>query len=146
MKIYPPHIVLGSLLLCTILNYFYPYERIIAFPNNLFGIALAIFSIFLGAKSFALFKKYKTNIKPDDKPLKFIKGGAYHYTRNPIYVSMLLLLLGIAIVVGKTIFFIGPAIFFALANFYFIPFEEKNLKKAFGKKYLEYKKEVGRWI
>jgi len=63
-----------------------------------------------------------------------------------MYLGMVLLLLGVAIVHGTLISFAFPVVFGILMELLFIPFEEANLERIFGKQYLEYKQRVRRWI
>jgi len=63
-----------------------------------------------------------------------------------MYLGMLIILIGIAILMGSLITFIFPIIFFVIINWFFIPMEEKNMEIKFGKKYSEYKNKVRRWI
>ncbi len=75
-----------------------------------------------------------------------ITSGLFKISRNPIYLGMLLILLGEAILLGSIITFIFPLLFIISTNVAVIPIEEKMLEKRFGKKYLDYKNKVGRWI
>ena len=59
---------------------------------------------------------------------------------------MIIILFGIAILLGSIITFIFPIIFAILLDRFMIPVEEKNLEKKFGKKYLNYKRQVRRWM
>ncbi len=93
-----------------------------------------------------LLKKKKTTVKPYEKPTQLIISGPFSISRNPQYLGFAAILLGIAINHGTLITFIFPIAFVILMELMFIPFEEKNLKRIFGKKYFNYKKKVRRWI
>lgn len=93
-----------------------------------------------------IFKKENTTIKPGKKSLKFIDYGPFQISRHPMYLGMFLILLGVAIINGSLVSFIFPILFFIIIEKEFIPLEEKNMEKKFGKKYLGYKKKVRRWI
>ena len=79
-------------------------------------------------------------------PKKLVTSGFFKFSRNPTYLGMTLALFGEAIFLGSLVTFILPILFFVLINKTNIPVEEKNLEKKFGKKYLNYKKKVRRWI
>lgn len=79
-------------------------------------------------------------------PKKLITSRLFRIGRNPTYLGMIISLIGEAIFLGSLITFIIPIVFAVLINIINIPFEEKNLEKAFGKEYLAYKKKVRRWI
>ena len=63
-----------------------------------------------------------------------------------MYLGMNLILWGISILLGSLITFIFPIVFIILIKRLFIEFEENNLEKRFGKRYIDYKKKVRRWI
>ncbi len=75
---------------------------------------------------------------------KLITSGPFAYSRNPIYLSLLLLFFGFTFAVQS------PAIIFVVVYYFvflnFIKKEEALLDKYFGKEYIEYKKKVGRFI
>ena len=63
-----------------------------------------------------------------------------------MYLGMDLILWGTSILLSSLVTLIFPIIFIILIKRVFIEFEEKNLEKKFGKRYLDYKKKVRRWI
>ena len=93
-----------------------------------------------------MFKKSKTTVKPHKNPTSLEVLGPFRVSRHPMYLGMSAILLGVAIILGSIITFVIPIFFVMLMEIMFIPFEEKNLEKAFGKKYLDYKMKVRRWI
>ena len=146
IKVMPPMIFYGFILLAIILNLFLPIKKIIVQPYNYIGIILILGGILIDIRAWALFKKEKTTLNPYKKPLKLVNSGLFKISRNPMYLGMDLVLWGLSIFLGSLITFIFPIIFIILIEKLFIRFEEKNLEKRFGKKYLNYKKKVRRWI
>ncbi len=72
--------------------------------------------------------------------------GVFRLSRNPIYLGYVLLLVGVAFLLGRlTPFFVIP-FFIVLIERLFIPMEEKMLTAKFGQSYLEYQEQVRRWI
>ena len=92
------------------------------------------------------FRSVKTEIHTFKKPKKLITDGLFQYTRNPIYLGFTIALLGIAILLGRATTFIPALAFFLITNFWYIPFEEKNMVAIFGQDYLFYKRKIRRWI
>ena len=130
-----------------IVNYFSPLKRILDYPYNLFGIILILFGLYLNWVWVAVkFRKEKTTLDPNKIPSKFVTSGPFKFTRNPTYLGMALTFFGLAIILGTLSPFIVTIIFVILVDKTTIPKEEKNLEKKFGKKYLDYKKKVRRWI
>ena len=144
-KILPPHAAIGSLIAVIALHYLFP-TPLISKPFNLLGILFFAAGLFVLFWSFGLFKKKDTPILPGQKPSALVIEGSYKFTRNPMYLGVTTALLGVAIYLGDALAFLAPIVFFAFVSIRFIPREEKLMEKLFGKKYLEYKKKVRRWI
>src|SRR3989338_10985723 len=144
-KILPPHVAISSLIFVIVLYYLFP-TPLISKPYNYFGIIFFIVGLSILFWSFGSFKEKDTPILPGQKPTALVIEGPYKFTRNPMYLGVTTALLGIAIYLGDILAFLAPAIFFAFVSIRFIPREEKLMEKLFGKKYLDYKKRVRRWI
>jgi len=142
----PPLIGLYSILISVILHFKFPIIQLFPFPINLLGISGIIIGFFVSFSGGSAFQKKKTPIIPGTKPKVIVKEGFLKVSRNPMYLGLLIILLGISLLFGSLIAFISPLIFFLIINFIFIPFEEKLMYSVFGKKYLDYKKVVRRWI
>ena len=135
------------LLSLTILSHFIaPIISIIFFPYNLTGIILIFFGILIALWSNSILIQKQTSIKPYETPSFFVEFGPFKYSRNPIYLGMVLILLGVDVLLGTLVTFIFPIIFIIIINKLFIPIEENNLHRKFGNKHLEYKKRVRKWI
>ena len=63
-----------------------------------------------------------------------------------MYLGITIALMGIAIVVGSLPMLIAPVGFFAIINMVFIPYEERRLEQIFGEEYIDYKRQVRRWL
>ncbi len=117
------------------------YQTLISILVVLTGLACAI-------PSFWLFAKHKTTISPfiPSETTVLVTDGMYRYSRNPMYLGLVLL------TIAATIFFgtwMGVVIVFAfifLLNILQIIPEEEALLDIFGDEYIEYKKIVRRWI
>ena len=142
----PPTYFIILLLLSIGLHFLLPIKKIIFSPYNYSGIILIIFGIIMNIWADALFKKKKTTVKPHEIPNFLEISGPFKISRHPMYLGMLAILLGTSFFLGSLITFAFPVIFIILMEMIFIPAEEKNLKKVFGKEYSDYKKKVRRWI
>ena len=88
------------------------------------------------------FKKIKTTISP----LRPNKTSYYEYTRNPMYLGLLLMLFSIALFLKNFIsFLIIPLFILFITKNQILP-EEEALENIFGEEYKNYKKKVRRWI
>jgi protein-S-isoprenylcysteine O-methyltransferase Ste14 len=128
------------------LHYLLPIKQIIFPPYIYIGIILFVLgwvpNIWMGL----YFRKIGTSISANQIPKKLVTSGLFKISRNPNYLGMIIALIGEAVFLGSLITFIIPIIFAILITKINIPFEEKNLEKAFGKNYFNYKKQVRRWL
>ena len=132
-------LILGS-------HYFVPIERMIEPPYTYIGLLLILAGAGLGFWAASLFKEREVSFKLHGKNSSLVTDGPFGFSRNPIYLGMLAILLGTAIFFGSLITFLYPVLFFVVSHFIMIPMEEKKMEETFGDVYLEYKREVRRWI
>ena len=92
----PPVLVFLSLILIILIHFLLPPFNLIRFPYNLVGIVLVFIGIHISGQSHDLLKKYKTP-STFEKPVVLIDEGIYKKTRNPMYLGMHTILMGIAI-------------------------------------------------
>lgn len=128
------------------LHYLIPFKQIIFFPYTLIGILLFFIGWIPNIWAGIYFRKINTSIPSREMPKKLITKGFFRISRNPVYLGMVVSLFGEAIFLGSLVTFVIPILFFILINLINIHIEERNLQKKFGKEYLNYSKEVRRWI
>jgi protein-S-isoprenylcysteine O-methyltransferase Ste14 len=83
---------------------------------------------------------------PIDHPKQLVVSGLYRYVRNPMYLGVLLFLLGEALFLRYAAFVLYTAIWFGLVNLFVLLYEEPILRRKFGESYLRYTAAVGRWV
>jgi len=142
----PPIYAILYLIVGFILKYIFPEATIIKSPYTYLGYFIIVLSIFLVAIALINFKKQDTTKDPSGTPTSLVISFPFNFTRNPMYVGLTLILLGIAITAGNLYLFIAPLAFLVTINFAIIPREEKIMEKIFSQEYLNYKKRVRRWI
>ena len=81
-----------------------------------------------------------------DKPKKFIIKGFYKYCRNPMYLADMLIFFGGFLILGHLLLLFYFLISFPIIHMFVVYIEEPELKKIFGKQYIEYTKKIPRWI
>ena len=96
MKIKPPFIALFYLLIAIVLDIFLSSVKLIIFPYNLIGIFLIIIGVRIIFIATSLFKKKGTPKNPFQEPKVFVASGPYKFTRNPMYLGVTTVSLGIA--------------------------------------------------
>ena len=81
-----------------------------------------------------------------EEPKKLVASGIYKFSRNPMYVGVLLTVLGEALFYQRMVLIHYFIFLFILFHLVVIMIEEPHLKKKFGKEYEEYLKKVRRWF
>ncbi|MEK6943804.1 MAG: isoprenylcysteine carboxylmethyltransferase family protein [Nanoarchaeota archaeon] len=140
----PPYFVALLVMLSWLIDRMFPRYSFNVYPGA--GMALIIFALLIIVYSASLFRKNKTPIVPGTTPEFFITEGAYKLSRNPIYFSMVIFLIGTSLLFQNSLTLISPIAFFFIINKYYVLYEENLMEQTFGKKYLSYKKQVRRWI
>lgn len=111
------------------------------------GLVLGVIGILVATHSYILFPKIGKGSPIPTNPAKIlIERGLYQYSRNPIYISHLLLIFAGTFFLGYTTLFAYTFLCFIGYNWYITYIEEPELKKRFGNSYSEYCKRVPRWL
>ena len=126
---------------------FNPWKNVGEFRIVPLGIALVVAGVALGLVAFGLFRREGTEIRPDSEGnKKLVIAGPYRFTRNPMYLALVIVSLGVALWAGTLPMYAVPLIVFAICNRVHIPFEEAKMRRQFGAAFDDYTKKVRRWI
>lgn len=121
----------------------------LASPNNhTVAVAVALLGVAMSLVSIVAFKRARTTTDPRRPALasNLINSGIYRYSRNPMYLGVLLVLAGWAVYLGNVLSILGLLVFIAyITRFQIIP-EERLLSQRFGVAFENYMKEVRRWL
>ena len=142
----PPIILLVTILCEVGLHYWLPITRVINASWNWVGITIIVVGVLIVVGPVTAFARAETTIKPFEDSSSLVVSGIYRYTRNPMYVGMVVVLLGVAVLLGSLSPFIMPIIFVPVLNARIIKHEEQMLEERFGEEYRELKRSVRRWI
>lgn len=145
-KIVPPVYLLASIGLIFAVNKWLPLGSLVPDSWQWIGMALIVAGLLLIFSSLGLFVKADTGVVPFDEARALVTTGFYRFTRNPMYLGMVLILAGAAVKSGSTGAWLPIPLFIAVIHFNFILGEEEFLEEAFGASYLAYKAKVRRWI
>lgn len=110
------------------------------------GAAFIGLSIYLDGSATKLFVKNKTQVIPWRPASTLVIEGPYRFTRNPMYLGMACLYIGIAFSFGLLWAFAFLPMVILLVDRTVIAREEPYLEKKFGDAYITYKRSVRRWI
>ncbi len=142
----PPSYLNVFLLLAVVLHFLLPVQQVIHPPFTYLGLPIILLGLTLNVWSVNTLRSWKTTIEFNQAPTSLVTAGPYRFSRNPIYLSGLILSLGIALFLGSLITFVFPILLFIILDSYYIPKEEEALNKAFGEMYQDYKQRVRRWV
>jgi protein-S-isoprenylcysteine O-methyltransferase Ste14 len=152
-KVNHPQLVFNPLLLLAIaivitalLQWLFPMRVIPLTLACLIGITLFFGGLALGFPALLGMIRAKTSPNPNQTPTALVLGGIYRYTRNPMYLGMLISYAGLFIFVQSLwwLLFI-PFLAWLMTAWVIIP-EEKFLAQKFGEEYVQFKTRVRRWI
>ena len=147
VRVLPPVLYLGSILVGVALGWLVPF----GFATGgrlrvLVGIDLVIAGLALIAWAFVFHRRTSQDPDPRTPSPELIGGGPYRFTRNPMYVGDVLILLAVAVFFSSPLGLAGVALFVAWMHFLQIPAEERAMKARFGEAYDAYCARVRRWI
>jgi protein-S-isoprenylcysteine O-methyltransferase Ste14 len=111
---------------------------------GLFCIAFG--AVLLGACIFEFARSGQGTLSPVDPPRHLVIRGLYRYVRNPMYLSVTIIVLGEVLVTRSSALAVYWAIWFLGVNLFVMGYEEPTLRRDFGDSYDEYSGRVGRWI
>ena len=145
MKIHPPLLAGGLLLVTLILHLLLPEEHAVEW-NEAIGLVLVAVAAGLTCFAAAIFQARDTTKNPYGEPSQFVVQPPYTWTRNPMYLGLTIVLLGCAVFFSSITMLVAPLVFFVVIDRMVIPREEGTMERLFGNDYVAYKERVRRWI
>jgi protein-S-isoprenylcysteine O-methyltransferase Ste14 len=142
----PPTFFLGALIAMVALHLLLPVVRLVEGWWRLAGVVPLMAGAVFATGPSMVFDRRGTTVKPFEAPSVLVTGGWYRVSRNPMYVGLVLILVGCAALLGT----LGPVAvipaFAWLLDRRFIRPEEAALEDAFGEGYRAYRARVRRWL
>ena len=142
----PPILYFGALLLGTGLeflrNWDLPVPTAVRWIAGLVGVA----AFALGLRARGAFERAGTNVNPTQPATVLVAGGPFRFSRNPMYVSMTICLVAIAIATRVAWFLVLLVPVLALMHWGVVLREERYLSGKFGAPYDEYRRRVRRYV
>lgn len=148
LKIPPAGIFIGFMGSMYLLARYLPVGEFGFFGRRELMYVLAIAGMISGVLAILQFSIKRTSTDPfnPERATKLVTGGIYNYTRNPMYLALLLLLLAWGLHLGNAFNTLLAALFVAYMNRFQIRPEERALEAKFGSAYRQYTKLVRRWF
>jgi len=118
------------------------------FTSSFVALLIAFSGVMFALLGVYQFRKQGTTVDPriPEKSTSLVTSGVYQFSRNPMYVGMLLMLVGWGIYLGNIASFIMLPVFILYMNRFQIMPEETFMAEKFGSAYQQYKKSVRRWL
>lgn len=142
----PPPLIFGiPLIVGVLLDRWHPLPFLAPQLAPWIGIPFCV-GFLVGLLAIAAFRRASTSANPWRPSTALVTGGPFRFTRNPMYLGMLLLYVGVTCWVNT----LWPVAFLpfvlALMHFGVITREEAYLETLFGAEYRDYRARVRRWI
>jgi len=146
---FPPLALFAVILgLALILHWIYPLTIFSKkwLMQIILGIIPIIIAIKIAKSAKEAMQQAKTPIHPSKPTTAIVTSGSYSFSRNPLYVTFLLLQIALAILINSLWILIFIIFLFIVLDFWVIEREEAYLERKFGSVYLSYKTKVRRWL
>ena len=149
LRIPPPLVYIAAFLIGT------GVQRLLPAPaappelvgwNEAAGAVLLTMGFVLGPANALMFLVRGTTLNPLRAPARLFTGGAYRFSRNPMYIGLLLIYAGVALLHWQLCALLLIWIPFVVVDRVYIPFEEQRMLNEFGADYASYCRRVGRWL
>jgi protein-S-isoprenylcysteine O-methyltransferase Ste14 len=144
----PPVLFLSCLVAGGLLQLYRPFDFVLSSFVPRLAATLVLFggAILLIASALLPMHRAGTTHHPAGTPTALVTSGPFRFTRNPLYVSLLLMLAGFAALLNSVWLILAIPVLFLLLNGLVVPREEAALGRVFGAAYSDYCTRVRRWL
>jgi len=142
----PPRIAITLLIIATLLQFLPPPESLQFLTYPVAGVSMIATGFGIMMRAWWLFRQHQTAICPTAETTSFINDDIYAFTRNPMYLGMVLMLLGVALLLGRWPYYLAAAVYALILNHVFCRYEEAKLLQQYGRRYADYAASVRRWL
>lgn len=146
---FPPFIWAVTVVLSLLVHFFVVAVPMSILPRGIsLGVGIVSFMIapLLAISALRLMRIAGTNVHPSEPTTTIVHGGPYRFTRNPMYLALTLLQIGVAFLLNDALTLLFVAALALIFHFGVILREERYLEAKFGEEYLALKRSVRRWI
>ena len=148
LKVPPPVVALFIAGLSWIASWAVPTLGFVLPHRHVIVLALLVAGVCVAMLGVASFRRARTTVNPlqPEKSTALVMSGIYRYTRNPMYLGLLLVLLGWAFFLANALAFVFLPVFILYMNRFQIEPEERVLASVFGQDFMAYLSKVRRWL
>jgi protein-S-isoprenylcysteine O-methyltransferase Ste14 len=138
---------LPALVLIVVPRWIEPDLSIKHIPVFVVGAACMTAGLCVMVLTISMFIKIgRGTLAPWSPTRKLVIAGLYAHVRNPMIMGVCVVLIGEAIAFESVNILLWSGLFIVINTIYFIVYEEPNLVRRFGDEYIEYRKNVPRWV
>lgn len=146
IKIPPPFLALIHVVAASVLTRLLPLPFVVPPALQIVGFVLVVFGFLLGVGALIAFWRAGTTLNPRGRAAELVTSGIYGFTRNPVYLGFLFIVIGLSLDSGSYWGILLAPIFIILFNQLVIRHEEQYLAHRFGEQFISYKAKVRRWL
>ena len=143
---FPPLIFGGALIIGLIVHYFVPIQFLAGTLSIWLGVLLILVAGPIILSAVRTIRRAQTSFDLRKPTTSIVTEGAFRFSRNPAYLALTLLYLGIASLINSIWVFLMIVPTVIVMQRGVIKREERYLERKFGEEYLRYKERVRRWI
>lgn len=144
--VHPPLIALLFIVIAYFLGRFVPLPFVAPMSLRYCGLLLTFVGFLLGIGALREFRRARTTLNPHGSATQVVSSGIYRFTRNPIYLGFLLMVIGLPLNSGLYWGIVLAPLYLLTMNRLVIAREEAYLERKFGKAYTSYTSRVRRWL
>jgi protein-S-isoprenylcysteine O-methyltransferase Ste14 len=144
--VHPPVVALMFIVIAYFLGRFFPLPFSAPAILRYIGLALSFVGFLLGIGAFIEFRKARTTLDPHGSAKQLVTSGIYRFSRNPIYLGFLLMVIGLPLNSGLYWGIVLAPFYVLMMNRLIIQHEESYLARKFGKTFTGYTSRVRRWL
>ncbi len=145
-KLLPPRLFLLSIITMVAFHWGLVTPRWHGPLPKVMGLVLLISGLVLAIAGKRQFRRVGTNVSTFNEPDVLVTSGIYRYSRNPMYVGLVVALGGIAAFLGGLLSALVVVVFAVIIDRWYIVYEERRLRDVFGERYLAYCGSTRRWV
>lgn len=145
-NVHPPIVALLCIAIALLLGRFAQIPFAVPIVLRNIGFALTFIGFLLGVGAFIEFRKARTTLDPHGSVKSLVVSGVYGFTRNPIYLGFLLMVIGLPLNSGFYWGILIAPFYTVMMNRLVIEREEAYLEKKFNEQYTGYRSRVRRWL
>ncbi|MEM9883768.1 MAG: isoprenylcysteine carboxylmethyltransferase family protein [Planctomycetota bacterium] len=146
VQMLPPVYLFLAMAAMTALDQAWPVRQLFPMPGKMLGWVPILVGSGLCLAAASRFRRAATTIRPFRESAALVTTGPFRFSRNPMYLGLVLVLVGYAVIAGSATPWVVLPFFVAVIRRRFVAVEEAMLTDRFGEDYERYRRRVRRWL